>query len=264
MSEIGEGPVQQEHIVSYTIEGKNGQQYPAKFFRVDGRVGQAPESSLAKLSPQIVEVAKRCFTNWTDDGARFARILSERANRVSVVFDPKGERVVAFNLYEQGQVTPEGVDGPVDFVYTHYAGVEPQATEAGETFRSAGLMEKSRTHDTGAMNPDVISGCTANGAILRGVRTTAKELDRVMYPDPDVAVSAPIVATGRAIYGRVNGDEAALSVDDSLIRHGQSPYVRGSAPDPLVDKLPTQNDAILYASVSKGFAARLHSTPVRR
>lgn len=261
MSEQGEGQPQSEHVLSYFIEGKNGEQYPAKFFKVDRPIAEIQDSEIAKISPQIVDVAKRAFTHWKDDGARFAKVLSERANRVSVVYDAKGEKIVAFNVYEQGSVEAEGVEGPVDFVYTHYAGVDPQPGAAGEQYRSQGLMEKSRTHDTRSMNPEVISGCTANGAILRGVRATAQELDRVMYPESGQPVPKEIWNVGRAIYTRVNGEAAGQSVDSSLIRHGDSEYLRGSAPDPLVDSLPTKNDAVLYTSVSKPMMSRVELTP---
>ncbi len=264
MSEQSEGQIQPESVVNYVIEGRSGEKFPAKLFKVEGPISDFPNSELAKISPQIIDVAKRCFTHWTDDGARFTKILAERANRVSVVYDTKGENVVAFNVYEQGEITPEGMDGVVDFVYTHYAGVDPQPGVSGEKYRGQRLMESSRTSDTQSMNPEVISGCTANGAILKGVRATAKELDRVMYPEFGKPVPTAISSLGRAIYSKVNGALAGQTVDNSLIRHGKSPYLRGEAPDPLVNQLPTNNDAFLYASLSKRLASRFNSSPLPR
>lgn len=259
MSEQDEVQTQHESVVDYVIEGREGEKFPAKFFKVERTIGEYPNSEIARISTEIIEVAKRCFTHWEDGGTRFAKVLAERANRVSVVYDPEGKKIVAFNVYEQGQVTPEGSEMPVDFVYTHYAGVDPLPTERKEAYRGQGLMESSRTSDTQSMNPEAISGCTANGAILKGVRATAKELDRVMYPDITQPVPTSIVNLGRSIYSKVNGEAAGKTVDGSLIRHGNSPYMRGNAPDPLVNQLPTNNDAILYVSLSKGFAARINS-----
>lgn len=264
MSEQGEGQVQSESVVNYVIEGRSGEKFPAKLFKVEGPISEIPNAEIARISPEIVEVAKRCFTHWEDGGARFAKVLAERANRVSVVYDPEGKKIVAFNVYEQGQIIPEGSEMPVDFVYTHYAGVDPLPAERKEAYRGQGLMESSRTSDTLSMNPEAISGCTANGAILKGVRATAKELDRVMYPDITQPVPTAVVSLGRAIYSKVNGALAGQTVDNFLLRHGKSPYMRGNAPDPLVSQLPTNNDAILYASLSKGFAARINSSPISR
>lgn len=262
MSEQSEGQPQSENILSYVIEGRNGERFPAKLFKLDEPIGQLPNSEIAAISPQIQDVARRSFTHWTDDGARFAKVLAERANRVSVVYDTKGENIVAFNVYEQGEVTPEGSELPVDFVYTHYAGVDPQLGADGESFRGQGLMEGSRTNDTRTLNPDVISGCTANGAILKGVRSTAQKLGRIMYPDVGQPVPTSVWNLGKSIYSKVNGEAAGKTVDATLVRHSEGPYLRGTAPDPLVNSLPTHNDAILYTSLSKGFAAQINSSPI--
>lgn len=262
MSEINEGVPTDITAYSYALEGRDGSQHPAKFFKMDRPLGEMPESELAKMVPQVVDVAKRCFTHWTDDGERFRKILTERANRVSLVFDDTGENVVAFNVYEQGPLELDGVEEPVDMVYTHYAGVDPKPTETGATHRGQGLMESSRTHDSQTMNPDVISGCTAAGAILKGVRATAKELGRQMYPDIDKPLPPSVGKLGRAIYTKLNDEAVGASVDtNTLVRHGKSEYLRGVAPDPLQALLTTNNDAILYTSLSPSFAQKIGVAP---
>lgn len=259
MPERGNDETDAITAIFYSLTGRDGNPYPSKFFKASRPFGELPDSEIAKLRPQIVELAKRCFPNWTDDGEAFAKTLDTKSNCVSLVFDREGKNIIAFNAYQIASVVLVDHYEPIEFVYTHYAGVEGKEQVSGETYRGLGIMESSRIHDTQIMNPGVTAGCTASGAILKGVRATAKTFNRVMYPsDTDQPVPASIGRLGQAIYTKMNGPVDGASVDtDTLIRHGRSEYMRGTAKDPLQDRLPTNNDAILYISVSRGMLAQL-------
>jgi hypothetical protein len=229
------------------IEDRKGNKYTVNFYQFDNSPQEGVENSgIANLMPDIVRVAAAAFPHWTDNGKSFAENTLPKAKALSVIRTEDGE-VVGFNIY-----TPGVVEG-MRFLYANYAGIDPvEDADGNPKYRRTGLMERAREADIKAFNPDILTGCSAVGEVHLAIKSLSDRTDRVMYP-LEGTVPSSVGMLGKKIYSIVNGADTYDSVDENtLVRHGKSPYAKGKAPYPLFNQLDLQpNDALIYLSLSK-------------
>lgn len=235
------------------IEGNDGRKFSRTLYNVPEGMTVNDIPGIKEVISDVGRLAVAAFPHWTDKGKYFIEEILPNTRTLSVIKNSDGT-IVGFNRYTLGEV--EGIN----FLYSNYVGIDPAVDEQGKTkYRWNGLMEKTSAADMGTLSPDVLIGCTAVNEIIMAIKKISEQTGRVMYPTGS-AVPSEIGKLGAKIYGEVNGKDTESSVNiKTLIRQGKSPYPRGNAKLPLMEKLNLGvNEAVVYLSISSSLNSRLN------